>query len=223
MMSNNFDNTDYLGVKCNHCGRVHKIVNPHKAGTFKLKCKGCDNDIVVNIPDISGTPQVKIECPVCHATFGGPHIHAGEKAEAECPNCHTKVGYKGSESSESKEPRRKTNPIEQMGHEGEGILVVVGQLFKKKFVLKDGDNVIGRNDADTPSDIMLDDRYVSRRSVVITKVRKTKGSTYTLEVKKCTNPVLLNGQKLYADDKVGLNYGDIIVLGETKLRFEKSK
>lgn len=222
-MNNNIEKSDFLGVKCSNCGRIHKIVNPHKAGTFKLKCKGCDNDIVVKIPEISGAPQVKIECPVCHTIFGGPHPQAGGKAEAECPNCHTKVGYKGSESAAPKEPKRKTQPVEQMGQEGEGVLVVVGQLFKKKFALKDGDNVVGRNDAETPSDIMVDDRYVSRRSVVITKVRKTKGSTYTLEVKKCTNSVLLNGQKLYAEDKVGLNYGDIIVLGETKLRFEKSK
>ena len=66
----------------------------------------------------------------------------------------------------------------------------------KEYDLKIGVNVIGRADAMSPSDIMIeDDMTVSRRSVSITVEASGGSYRYWFEVLKSTNPVLVNGKR----------------------------
>lgn len=92
---------------------------------------------------------------------------------------------------------------------------------RKEYDLKVGVNIIGRADAMSPSDIMIeDDMTVSRRSVSIT-VEVSGGSyRYWFEVLKSTNPVLVNGKRHAVGESFVVEPGTKFVLGRTKLSIE---
>ena len=91
----------------------------------------------------------------------------------------------------------------------------------KEYDLKIGVNVIGRADAMSPSDIMIeDDMTVSRRSVSITVEASGGSYRYWFEVLKSTNPVLVNGKRHAVGESFVLEPGTKFVLGRTKLSIE---
>ena len=61
---------------------------------------------------------------------------------------------------------------------------------------------------------------MSRRSILIEVAQAPKGFTYKLTVKKCTNPVLINGKEQEVGNSIYLNYGDTILVGNTTLTFK---
>jgi len=97
--------------------------------------------------------------------------------------------------------------------------------MNKDYHLSEGTVVIGRQDANVPSDISIkDDPYISRRSVSIETMREPSGNcAFRLRVLKTTNPVKLNDMSLVAGSDTFLNFGDIITLGHTKFRLEPGK
>jgi hypothetical protein len=102
------------------------------------------------------------------------------------------------------------------------IQIVHRFFFKKDFPLRIGTNIIGRADKSEPSDIQLNDETVSRRSVEIeVKVSERGGFFFHFRVLKSTNPVLVNSQRINPGNESLLNYGDIITMGRTQLRFDK--
>ena len=91
----------------------------------------------------------------------------------------------------------------------------------KEYYLKIGVNVIGRADAMSPSDIMIeDDMTVSRRSVSITVEASGGSYRYWFEVLKSTNPVLVNGKRHAVGESFVVEPGTKFVLGRTKLSIE---
>ena len=91
----------------------------------------------------------------------------------------------------------------------------------KEYDLKIGVNVIGRADAMSPSDIMIeDDMTVSRRSVSITVEASGGSYRYWFEVLKSTNPVLVNGKCHAVGESFVVEPGTKFVLGRTKLSIE---
>ena len=102
-----------------------------------------------------------------------------------------------------------------------------GGLFGKKTVkrLKFGANVVGRNDPGEPSDINIDDDYVSRRSVEITvsKMPGGKNEVYKMTLlREPSNPVFVNSQQLTMNSgAIYLNYNDKITLGRTVMTLKK--
>ena len=97
--------------------------------------------------------------------------------------------------------------------------------MNKDYPLSEGTVVIGRQDANVPSDISIkDDPYISRRGVSIETMREPSGNcAFRLRVLKTTNPVKLNDMSLVAGSDTFLNFGDIITLGHTKFRLEPGK
>lgn len=92
---------------------------------------------------------------------------------------------------------------------------------RKEYDLKIGVNVIGRADAMSPSDIMIeDDMTVSRRSVSITVEASGGSYRYWFEVLKSTNPVLVNGKRHAVGESFVVEPGTKFVLGRTKLSIE---
>ena len=91
----------------------------------------------------------------------------------------------------------------------------------KEYDRKIGVNVIGRADAMSPSDIMIeDDMTVSRRSVSITVEASGGSYRYWFEVLKSTNPVLVNGKRHAVGESFVVEPGTKFVLGRTKLSIE---
>lgn len=92
---------------------------------------------------------------------------------------------------------------------------------RKEYDLKVGVNIIGRADAMSPSDIMIeDDMTVSRRSVSITVEASGGSYRYWFEVLKSTNPVLVNGKRHAVGESFVVEPGTKFVLGRTKLSIE---
>ena len=87
----------------------------------------------------------------------------------------------------------------------------------QKYALKPGTITIGRKDDKSPSDIALEDVTASRQSVKIeiTKGEQSGGYIFKLTVLRTTNAVYVNHNAMYTNDRVYLNLGDIIKIGQT--------
>jgi len=180
-----------------------------------------------------------MECPACHKAS---MVKAKEPKPfiCTCNYCKTKtliVGCQtGSQQALTAKPQQGTKentnqeslPTDKIRiHSGKaqtsGKLVWGGLLRRKSYLLYEGANYIGRNDSEIPSDVTIDDEYVSRRSILIEVIPVAKGYTYKLTVKKCTNPVLINGKEQQVGNSINLNYGDTILVGNTTLTFKPAK
>ena len=180
-----------------------------------------------------------MECPVCHkacmvkAKDSKPFI-------CTCNYCKTKtviVGHQaGSQQPQAVKPQQDENKdadqesltthkvrLNRGNAQTSGRLVWGGLLRRKSYILHEGENYIGRNDSEIPSDVTIDDEYVSRRSILIEVTPAAKGYTYKLTVMKCTNPVLINGKEQQVGNSIYLNYGDTILVGNTTLTFKPAK
>lgn len=92
----------------------------------------------------------------------------------------------------------------------------------KSVALREGVNVIGRKDPVTPSDIEIDDKFASRRSIEIKATKAGKGHEYSLRILKAANSVEVDGRTLDEGDTIPLQNGATILLGYTRLTLEKA-
>lgn len=96
-------------------------------------------------------------------------------------------------------------------------------MSKKKYVLQEGENWIGRFDNVKTSNVMVHDDFMSRRSACI-EVTSQKGTySFKFTVYKTLNPVKVNGRELACNQSVYLNYEDYISMGKTTFFFKKLK
>lgn len=179
-----------------------------------------------------------MECPACHKAS---MVKAKEPKPfiCTCNYCKTRTVIVGCQSGSQqpqdakpqqaeKNDNQESLPTDKIRIHGEkaqisGKLVWGGFLRRKSYLLREGANYIGRNDSEIPSDVTIDDEYVSRRSILIEVAPAAKGYTYKLTVKKCTNPVLINGKEQQVGNSIYLNYGDTILVGNTTLTFKPAK
>lgn len=236
------DNT-ILVFKCLNpeCGKPVKLKRPQKSGIYPVTCpyckdqkkmsiKGIDafHDIPTPAPitDNSSKPAIdlkedfitgelyRIICPHgCNQELGLKFPKAGHK-EFSCPKCKGKL---------IADVRDKTEIIEDYIEDilnGKLVLIRKGWL-NKNYPLREGSYTVGRYDEAAMSDISIKhDSSISRRSLKIDVAKTKKGMTFKMTVLKATNPVLLNGNKLSIGESVSLNFGDLILIGKSKLRFD---
>ena len=135
------------------------------------------------------------------------------------------------QAQQQKRSIKPTDSIENWTAEGKAggriakiVVTCTKMIFmkeRKEYDLKIGVNVIGRADAMSPSDIMIeDDMTVSRRSVSITVEASGGSYRYWFEVLKSTNPVLVNGKRHAVGESFVVEPGTKFVLGRTKLSIE---
>ncbi|MDE5878209.1 MAG: FHA domain-containing protein [Muribaculaceae bacterium] len=157
-----------------------------------------------------------IMCPHCGKQEIG---FAADKAGVQgivCPWCKGRIGLSVRNKTEV---IVVTQPLQMF--KGKLILLRRGWL-NKDYPLPEGKTIIGRRDEAVMSDIAIEnDSSMSRRSVEIEVVQTDRGYTFKLSVLKAANPVLHNNRALRVGDSVSLNFGDSIVMGKTKFRFDK--
>lgn len=176
-----------------------------------------------------------ISCPKCDR-----NIFIKAKASGVfrtvCKGCKTVVIAKGrmatTPAEEKNEESRKVDdnaPVNvtelyrnRNSQLSKGKLVWRGLYNRKTYFLHEGDNYIGREDEEQPSEVSLKDAYASRRSVKINVALGEKGNSYKLTVENATNPVLVNGAVQAVGNSVYLNFGDTIVLGNTTIIFKEA-
>ena len=94
-------------------------------------------------------------------------------------------------------------------------------LRNQRFQLYEGTTTIGRYDEDDTSDIMIrGDETMSRRSVAIIIEEEDGIFDYKLKVLNATNKVKVNDQRVKEGSVVYLDFGDIIMLGNSKFKFD---
>lgn len=163
----------------------------------------------------------KLDCPKCHQSL---YVKAKEAKPwiEHCKQCGTKILVQG-HVAETKAGSESITVSLKGKNPSSGRLVWGKIFFRKSYVLHEGVNYIGRRDNDVPSEVSLDDEYVSRRSVAIEVKKAQKGYTYKLTVERCANPVLINGRAQEVGNSVYLNYGDTIYVGNTAITFRPVK
>lgn len=158
-----------------------------------------------------------------------------QQAQAKVQQVHTQPHQQAqpqqAQAQQQKRSIKPTDSIENWTAEGKAggriakvVVTRTKMIFMKEhkeYDLKIGVNVIGRADAMSPSDIMIeDDMTVSRRSVSITVEASGGSYRYWFEVLKSTNPVLVNGKRHAVGESFVVEPGTKFVLGRTKLSIE---
>ena len=172
-------------------------------------CSSCGMKLRIRNPQVG---QHSVRCPKCQSvqtyTYGAPA--APQTPAPPVPPVP--------------QPVNKTKPVQGNYNLATGCLVQSRGMFRSDTVypLAGKETIIGRRDSTAPCDVMIDDATMSRRSVSITAEAKNKGITYKFTVLNATNKVLHNGTPLSVGSSVYLNFGDTLVLGRTKLKFQKA-
>lgn len=157
-------------------------------------------------------------CPRCHHAFLASTNDSNVK-KIKCPECETYICFSTSGSEPTSAERlTHVSPTGSTLRRNPSVNIVWNDGCKlQKFTLKPGTITIGRKDEKDPSDIAIDDMTASRRSVKIdiTKGEQSGGYIFKLTVLRTTNAVYVNHNAMYANDRVYLNLGDIIKIGQT--------
>lgn len=176
-------------------------------------------------------PQPQAQQPQAHPK---QQVHTqAQQAQAQQAQAQSQqqVQAQQAQAQQQKRSIKPTDSIENWTAEGKAggriakvVVTRTKMIFMKEhkeYDLKIGVNVIGRADAMSPSDIMIeDDMTVSRRSVSITVEASGGSYRYWFEVLKSTNPVLVNGKRHAVGESFVVEPGTKFVLGRTKLSIE---
>lgn len=171
-------------------------------------------------------PQPQAQQPQAH-----PKQQVHTQAQQAQAQPQQQVQPQQAQAQQQKRSIKPTDSIENWTAEGKAggriakvVVTRTKMIFMKEhkeYDLKVGVNIIGRADAMSPSDIMIeDDMTVSRRSVSITVEASGGSYRYWFEVLKSTNPVLVNGKRHAVGESFVVEPGTKFVLGRTKLSIE---
>ncbi len=226
------------------CGKAIKLKRPAKSGVYPVTCPYCNIRKKLNLkgldafaapaaeagagrPDNSSNKEIalsddfivgemyKFMCPHCGTQEIGINSQKAGRKEFQCPAC------KGRISANVRE-KTKVLSLDETTPLIKGKLVLLRRWTSKSYPLGPGSHTVGRHEeADMPDIAIKNDSTVSRRSIKIDVGLSARGYTFKLSVLKATNPVYHNEQRMEPGETVSLNFGDTIVLGKTKFRFDK--
>lgn len=229
-----------INAACPYCGNSVKFYMPPKPGVLSFTCPaaGCGKQFRVQVTEAmllqanpaapkpqqpNPQPQQPQQQPQAQQTQAQPKQQVQPKVQ--------QVQSQQAQAQQQKRSIKPTDSIENWTAEGKAggriakvVVTRTKMIFmkeRKEYDLKIGVNVIGRADAMSPSDIMIeDDMTVSRRSVSITVEASGGSYRYWFEVLKSTNPVLVNGKRHAVGESFVVEPGTKFVLGRTKLSIE---
>lgn len=229
-----------VNAACPYCGNSVKFYMPPKPGVLSFTCPtaGCGKQFRVQVTEamlLQANPAApKPQQPKPQLQQPQPQPQAQQTPTQPKQQVQPKAQQVQSQQAQAQQQKRSIKPTEGIenwtaeGKAGGRIAKVVVTRTKmifmkehKEYDLKIGVNVIGRADAMSPSDIMIeDDMTVSRRSVSITVEASGGSYRYWFEVLKSTNPVLVNGKRHAVGESFVVEPGTKFVLGRTKLSIE---
>lgn len=192
--------------------------------------------------DTNNTPTIKIQCPKCKAENIVNIPQEPAKLVLVCRNeqCKQKfvlpvteklinAAYKKNEKKDTQQQEQQASipPTDPTFNTSFGTSNKMACIIKKKrkfwqkdqsFALHVGDNIIGRETADSTADIAIsDDSTVSRQSLKITVEKSGSIYKYVLTVVNAKNPVYVNDVVWEVGTSQYVDAGTSIVLGQTKL------
>lgn len=229
-----------VNAACPYCGNSVKFYMPLKPGVLSFTCPtaGCGKQFRVQVTEamlLQANPATpKPQQPNPQPQQPQPQPQAQQPQAQPKQQVQPKAQQVQSQQAQAQQQKRSIKPTDSIenwtaeGKAGGRIAKIVVTRTKmvfmkerKEYDLKIGVNVIGRADAMSPSDIMIeDDMTVSRRSVSITVEASGGSYRYWFEVLKSTNPVLVNGKRHAVGESFVVEPGTKFVLGRTKLSIE---
>lgn len=236
-----------VNAACPYCGNSVKFYMPLKPGVLSFTCPtaGCGKQFRVQVTEAMllqanpatpkpQQPNPQPQQPKPQPQQPQPQSQAQQTQTQPKQQSQPKAQQVQSQQAQTQQQKRSIKPTEGIenwtaeGKAGGRIAKIVVTRTKmifmkerKEYDLKIGVNVIGRADAMSPSDIMIeDDMTVSRRSVSITVEASGGNYRYWFEVLKSTNPVLVNGKRHAVGESFVVEPGTKFVLGRTKLSIE---
>ena len=237
-----------VNAACPYCGNPVKFYMPLKPGVLSFTCPaaGCGKQFRVQVTEAMllqanpaatkpQQPNPQPQQPKPQPQAQQPQAHPKQQVHTQAQQAQAQpqqqVQAQQAQAQQQKRSIKPTDSIENWTAEGKAggriakvVVTRTKMLFMKEhkeYDLKIGVNVIGRADAMSPSDIMIeDDMTVSRRSVSITVEASGGSYRYWFEVLKSTNPVLVNGKRHAVGESFVVEPGTKFVLGRTKLSIE---
>ena len=236
-----------VNAACPYCGNSVKFYMPLKPGVLSFTCPtaGCGKQFRVQVTEAmllqanpaatkQQQPKPQPQQPQPYQQQPQPQPQAQQTPTQPKQQVQPKAQQVQSQQAQAQQQKRSIKPTDSIenwmaeGKTGGRIAKIVVTRTKmifmkerKEYDLKIGVNVIGRADAMSPSDIMIeDDMTVSRRSVSITVEASGGSYRYWFEVLKSTNPVLVNGKRHAVGESFVVEPGTKFVLGRTKLSIE---
>lgn len=236
-----------VNAACPYCGNSVKFYMPLKPGVLSFTCPtaGCGKQFRVQVTEAMllqanpaapkpQQPKPQPQQPKPQLQQPQPQPQAQQTQTQPKQQVQPKAQQVQSQQAQVQQQKRSIKPTDSIenwmaeGKAGGRIAKIVVTRTKmvfmkerKEYDLKIGVNVIGRADAMSPSDIMIeDDMTVSRRSVSITVEASGGSYRYWFEVLKSTNPVLVNGKRHAVGESFVVEPGTKFVLGRTKLSIE---
>lgn len=236
-----------VNAACPYCGNSVKFYMPPKPGVLSFTCPtaGCGKQFRVQVTEAMllqanpaapkpQQPKPQPQQPKPQLQQPQPQPQAQQTPTQPKQQVQPKAQQVQSQQAQAQQQKRSIKPtdsIENWTAEGKAggriakiVVTCTKMIFmkeRKEYDLKIGVNVIGRADAMSPSDIMIeDDMTVSRRSVSITVEASGGSYRYWFEVLKSTNPVLVNGKRHAVGESFVVEPGTKFVLGRTKLSIE---
>ena len=236
-----------VNAACPYCGNSVKFYMPLKPGVLSFTCPtaGCGKQFRVQVTEAMllqanpatpkpQQPNTQPQQPKPQPQQPQPQSQAQQAPTQPKQQVQPKAQQVQSQQAQAQQQKRSIKPTDSIenwmaeGKAGGRIAKIVVTRTKmifmkerKEYDLKIGVNVIGRADAMSPSDIMIeDDMTVSRRSVSITVEASGGSYRYWFEVLKSTNPVLVNGKRHAVGESFVVEPGTKFVLGRTKLSIE---
>ena len=237
-----------VNAACPYCGNPVKFYMPLKPGVLSFTCPaaGCGKQFRVQVTEAMllqanpaatkpQQPNPQPQQPKPQPQAQQPQAHPKQQVHTQAQQAQAQpqqqVQAQQAQAQQQKRSIKPTDSIENWTAEGKAggriakvVVTRTKMIFMKEhkeYDLKIGVNVIGRADAMSPSDIMIeDDMTVSRRSVSRTVEASGGSYRYWFEVLKSTNPVLVNGKRHAVGESFVVEPGTKFVLGRTKLSIE---
>lgn len=211
-------------IKAPGDNRLYVIKERAKVGQmYKLICPECNFCVTKKI---AKEGRHRWDCPQCKAIVGfaavasAPKMHdpaVSQKQESKSESVKS-AASKAEDVQESKKPTKK---LDKSASQDLGEFVWGNFFSRKRFALRPGSFYIGRKDDEEKSDLQLNDKYVSRRSLKLDVIPSDKGYLFKMTVVHASNPVFVNSTEVAISNSVYLNYDDVITLGKTRLVFKK--
>jgi len=167
------------------------------------------------------TKKETIQCPSCGLVMAINFSPAVLQKTLVCPNCHT--SRKVAEYLLYREPTKKNN---------EGSTQVVRNALPKQaqltdlstgrsYSLQQGKNTLGRKAATSDATVQIEttDSFMSRNHIGIDVENQNGGIYCVLYNTRNRNKTLVNGNRVEEGDRIELQNGTIITLGNTQLKF----
>ena len=183
----------------------------------KIVCPECSFSLVEKTSKIGNYKWV---CPHCNTIVGFVVVNP-EQVEEQKEQLNQDASIEEPVGSKEESPKPHTKKIDNENLCNLGELAWGGFFSRKHYPLRVGTIYIGRKDEGEPSDLQLEDSYVSRRSALLEVLSSDKGFLFKLTVKHASNPVYVNSSEISVGNSIYLNYGDVLIFGKTKMTFKK--